>query len=610
MCGFVGFTGKQENKKTIIEKMSELIAHRGPDGEGYFIDDGVTLGHRRLAILDIEGGKQPMVSEDKNIVVVFNGEIYNFLEIRKELEEKGHIFMTDHSDTEVLIHGFKEWGEELVPKLRGMFAFAIWNTQTQELFCARDHFGIKPFYYYVTKNSNLLFGSEIKSFLAHDEFKKELNEKQLELYLAFQYSPGEETFFKGVKKLMPAHHMAFKNGILDVKRYWTPVIEDYNAKDANVSIDDAENIMKNSVEAHKISDVEIGSYLSSGIDSSYVTKLSGAQKTFTIGYKNPKYDESVYAQAFSKTLDKENYTRYIEADEYWETIPKAQYHMDEPLADASAVSLYFLNQEAAKKVKVCFSGEGADELFGGYNVYKDAYKFGWYKSLPQFFHKLVLATFGKMPKMRGINFLVRQSTPLHERYFGCTGVCSQAEVRKFLKSYKGDVKPQNFTKKFFESNTKMHEASKMQLVDINMWLIGDILLKADKMSMANSLELRVPFLDMEVFEVARKLPISQKNNSETTKITLRKAAARNINLDVANKKKLGFPVPVRDWLREERFANEVKKAFYSENADKFFNKNEISKLLDDHMNGKRDNWRQVWCIYIFLVWYEVYFCDN
>ncbi len=609
MCGFVGFTGKQENKKTNIEKMSELIAHRGPDGEGYFIDDGVALGHRRLAILDIEGGKQPMISEDKNIVVVFNGEIYNFLEIRKELEEKGHVFMTDHSDTEVLIHGFKEWGEELVPKLRGMFAFAIWNTQTQDLFCARDHFGIKPFYYYLTQNGNLLFGSEIKSFLAHDEFKKELNEKQLELYLAFQYSPGEETFFKGVKKLMPAHHMAFKNGSLDVKRYWTPVIEDYNAKDANVSIDDAENIMKNSVEAHKISDVEIGSYLSSGIDSSYVTKLSGAQKTFTIGYKNPKYDESVYAQAFSKTLDKENYTRYIEAEDYWSHIKKVQYHLDEPLADASAVSLYFLNQEAAKKVKVCFSGEGADELFGGYNVYKDAFKHSWYKNMPSFIHKAVLAIVGKMPKMRGINFLVRQSTPLAERYFGCTSVCSQNEIRRFLKNYSGVKKPQDFSRNFF-SNTKIHKASQMQLVDINMWLIGDILLKADKMSMASSLELRVPFLDKEVFEVARKIPIAQKCNADETKLTLRKAAARSINLDVANKKKLGFPVPVRDWLREERFANEVKAMFNSEIADKFFNSNEISTLLDDHMSNKRDNWRQVWCIYIFLVWYEVYFCDN
>ncbi len=610
MCGIVGFTGTQEYKEKVIKDMADTIAHRGPDGEGYFVKDGIALGHRRLAIIDLEGGTQPMISADEKTVVIFNGEIYNFLSLRQELEEAGHVFQTDHSDTEVLIHGYTQWGSGLLQRLRGMFSFAIWNTQEQSLFCARDHFGIKPFYYYISEEGNFLFGSEIKSFLKHPEFKKELNEQQLELYLTYQYSPGEDTFFKGVKKLMPAHFLQWKEHNAEVERYWQPSMDDREGRSAEELADEIEQRMKESVAAHKISDVEVGSFLSSGIDSSYITKLSEVDKTFTIGYKEKRYDESSYAQPFSKMLGIENYTHYIDANEYWDHVSKVQYHMDEPLADASCVSMYFLNREAAKYVKVCLSGEGADEMFGGYNVYKGPFQSKNYEKIPLFLRKGVGACAKKMPQVRGVNFIVRHAKPLAERYIGCSSVCTEEQVKSILKNYQGTVKPTDLSKKFFEKCSENTPSTQMQYTDLQLWMVGDILLKADKMSMANSLELRVPFLDIEVFETAKKVPASLKCNLEETKIALRRAALRMLPQKTADKKKLGFPVPIRDWLREEETIGRVRQEFNGPIAEKFFHQDAINGFIDDHVSGKRDNWRQIWGIYIFLVWYGIYFSEQ
>ena len=284
MCGIVGFASKKADydKQAVLKEMMDRIAHRGPDGEGSYLDDGVALGHRRLSIIDLQGGAQPMYNEDGSMVVIFNGEIYNFQELKAQLEEKGHVFAT-RSDTEVLLHGYEEWGKSLLQRLRGMFTFALWDKKANTLFCARDHFGIKPFYYY-QNGDTLLFGSEIKSFLPHPEFKKELNRDQLELYLSFQYSPGEDTFFQGVKKLLPAHWLEFKDGKLTVERYWTPAFDPETDKSLTQWEDAIENIMKQSVQAHKISDVEVGSFLSSGVDSSYMACLAHVDKTFTVGF--------------------------------------------------------------------------------------------------------------------------------------------------------------------------------------------------------------------------------------------------------------------------------------------------------------------------------------
>lgn len=607
MCGIVGFTGMRAGREAILKAMTDAIAHRGPDGEGSYFGSGVALGHRRLSIIDLVGGAQPMFNEDKNLAVVFNGEIYNFMELRAQLVEAGHTFSTDHSDTEVLLHGYEEWGEGMLAKLRGMFAFAIWNEAEQTLFCARDHFGIKPFYYYLTDEGELLFGSEIKSFLAHPGFKKELNQSQLELYLSYQYSPGEDTFFKGVKKLLPAHSLLWKAGQVDVKRYWEPRFEPEEGKSLSDWESRVEEVMRQSVAAHKISDVEVGSFLSSGVDSSYMAYLAHVDKTFTVGFANKQYDETDYAAEFSKFMGVKNYAYRIEPEEYWENLPHIQYHMDEPLADAASVALYFVNREAAKQVKVCLSGEGADEFFGGYNIYKEPFTVSWYDHIPLPIRRAIGAVAEQLPPVHGVNFLVRRSRPLEERYIGNTNLMGERRKKQLLKHYTGGKKPTDLSRPYFKKTAGQDPVTRMQYTDLHLWMVGDILLKADKMSMANSLELRVPFLDKEVFEVARHIPVECRADAEHTKMALRGAAARSIPEKTADKKKLGFPVPVRAWLREEKYAAIVREKFQSESAEKFFNTRELTKMLDQHMSEKRDNWRQIWCVFMFLTWYEEYF---
>ena len=606
MCGITGFVGQRAEMQQILQEMMDLIAHRGPDGQGQFVEGPAALGQRRLSIIDLEGGRQPMFNEDENLVVVFNGEIYNFQELSEELKAAGHTFAT-RSDTEVLLHGYEQWGKDLLPRLRGMFAFAIWDRSAQTLFCARDHFGIKPLYYYQAEDGTLLFGSEIKSFLAHPSFKKELNRDQLELYLSYQYSPGENTFFKGVKKLLPAHWMEWKEGSLTVERYWQPEFSPEDSRTLEEWEQDISDAMKESVQAHKIADVEVGSFLSSGVDSSYMAALANVDKTFTVGFADKQYDETTYAQEFSKVIGVKNFAYRITPEEYWENLPKIQYHMDEPLADAASVALFFVNREAAKQVKVCLSGEGADEFFGGYNIYKEPFTVSWYDRLPLWLRRAVGAVADCLPPVPGVNFLVRRGKPLEERYIGNTNLMGERRKKQLLRQYSGKVKPTDLSAPYFAQTKGQDPVTRMEFCDLNLWLVGDILLKADKMSMANSLELRVPFLDRKVFELASHIPTKHKVNASQTKIAMRGAALKTIPEKTADKKKLGFPVPVRAWLRDERYAATVREAFNTEAANEFFNTAELNKMLDQHMSGKRDNWRQIWCVFIFLVWYNEYF---
>ena len=608
MCGIAGFSSRraESEKRTILKGMTDAIAHRGPDGEGFYVDEQVALGHRRLSILDIEGGRQPMFNEDGSVVCIFNGEIYNFMELRRELQSMGYHFATDHSDTEVLVHGWRAWGREMVSRLRGMFAFAIWDKTSQTLFCARDHFGIKPFYYF-QNGGDLMFGSEIKSFLEHPDFVKELNEDQLEMYLSFQYSPGEDTFFKGVKKLLPAHWLEWKDGKITVQRYWEPRFEPEEGKTMDDWAGEIESAMKESVSAHKVADVEVGSFLSSGVDSSYMACLANVDKTFTVGFANKQYDETDYAREFSEHIGVKNFAYRITPEEYWENLHRIQYQMDEPLADAASVALYFVNREASKQVKVCLSGEGADEFFGGYNIYKEPFTVSWYDHVPLFIRRALGSLAEKMPPVRGINFLVRRGKPLEERYIGNTNLMGERQKKKLLKHYKGKAVPTDLSRPYFAKTKGQDPVTRMQYTDLHLWMAGDILLKADKMSMANSLELRVPFLDRNVFEVARHIPVEFRADHDNTKMAMRKAAQRSIPDKTADKKKLGFPVPVRAWLREEKYASIVRTAFTSESAEKFFNTGELVTMLDQHVSSQRDNWRQIWCIFMFLTWYEEYF---
>ena len=603
MCGFVGFCDDSKNKKKIIRDMADIIKHRGPDSDGYYVDNNIALGFRRLSIIDLDKGSQPIFNEDKDKVIVFNGEIYNYKEIREELKSKGHKFSTN-TDTEVILHGYEEYKEDILNKLRGMFAFVIYDIKEKSLFGARDFYGIKPFYYYYD-NENFLFGSEIKSFLGSPNFKKELNKDMLSQYLTFQCSIGEDTFFKNTYKLLPGHYFIYKDKELEVKKYYEVKLEPNDDKSLEEWVGGIREVIDNSVLAHKVSDVEVGSFLSSGVDSSLIAKLSSVDKTFTVGYDNKKYSEIDYAKQFSDKINVSNVSKKISKEEYFKEFSNVQYYMDEPLADASAVMLYFLSKTASKHVKVCLSGEGADEIFGGYNIYHEPYSVSWYNKIPYFIRKCIGILVYPFRNYTGFNFLYRRSKKIEDRYIGNAFIFEPNDAKKIVNFNYGNKTYKDFTKPYYDKVSDLDVVTKMQYIDFNFWLIYDILLKADKMSMANSLEVRVPYLDREVIEYASKLPSKYKIVGNETKYAFRKVAKEELADKVADKKKLGFPVPIREWLKEDDVYQEVKNIFLE--SEYFFKPKKIIKLLDDHRAGKRDNSRKIWTIYTFLVWYQEYF---
>lgn len=604
MCGIAGFIGKDKDKKKILKNMCDRIKHRGPDAQGYYVKGDVALGQRRLSIIDIEGGKQPMFSKDEKLVVVFNGEIYNYQELKSELSD--YPFQTN-SDTEVLLYGYKEWGSELPKHLRGMFAFALYDIEDKTLFCARDPFGIKPFYYY-QNDGDFMFASEIKAFLDHPKFKKEFNESILAPYLSFSFTPTTETFFKGVKRLDAGYSLTYKDGEMSLNRYFE-LNFDIKKEDYDKTVDNISKVMTDSVNHHMISDVEVGSFLSSGIDSSYLVSLAKPDKTYTVGYDIPRYDETNYAKDLTEKLGIRNINKKITKEEYMQILPKIMYHMEEPASDPAVVALYFVANIASKDVKVVLSGEGADEFFGGYNYYREEVDCAFYNKIPFFIRHGISKFFSLFPSVRGINFLVRRGEKLEDSYIGVNKIWSEKEARKILKN-KPVLKNKDITKPIYDEFKDKSNIVKMQAIDINFWLMKDILQKADRMTMANSLEGRVPFVDTEVFKVASSLPIEYKVTKENTKVALRDAAKKVIPNEAYKKKKLGFPVPIRDWIKEDDVYKEVKRELNSKVAKKFFNTEILLKMLDEHKNGKKDNYRKVWTVYSFLKWYDVFFSSN
>lgn len=611
MCGIAGFIGSHTDAHSILEKMTEVITHRGPDDVGFYEDEQAHMGFRRLSIIDVsERGHQPLFNEDKSMVLTFNGEIYNYQELRDELINKGHNFSTQ-TDSEVLIHGYEEWGTELLPKLRGMFGFAIYNIKDGSLFLARDPFGIKPIHYTLVDNT-LVYGSEIKSLLEYPDYQKEFNEQALDHYLSFQYSFPPETFFKGIYCLMPGHYLCFKDGKIETHRYFEAKFNPNESLSEDEAVDLIEAAFENSVEAHRIADVEVGCFLSSGVDSSYVASYFGGQKTFTVGFDfGEKYNETSWAEGLAKQIGTDQHSKLISSQEYWDAIPKVQYHLDQPLADPSAIALWFVSQLASEQVKVVLSGEGADELFGGYRIYHEPLDRAKYqKLLPQSVRNALAKVASSLPEgIKGRAFLMRGAKRVEDTFIGNAFMYDYEEKKQILKNHELASRPQDKTKSLYKRTESYGDdvVARMQYLDINTWLIGDILLKADRMSMAHSLELRVPFLDKKVYEVAMQIPSRLRVTPEQTKYAMRKAAQRHIPEDWAQKPKLGFPVPTRVWLKEDSYYNKVKEAFTSDNAKKFFNTDYLVKLLDEHKSGQLDTSRKVWTIYCFLVWYEIYF---
>ena len=606
MCGFAGFYGGEcEDRRQVVENMGREIAHRGPDDDGIFTDDTAALGFRRLSIIDLVAGVQPMHSADDRYVMVFNGEIYNYRELRADLERDGAVFKTD-SDTETILQTYLRYGTETASRLRGMFAFVIYDKKERTLYGARDYFGIKPFYYAMVEGA-LLFGSEIKSFLQYPGFKKELNRDALKLYLEFQYSPLPETIFKGVYKLTPGSYFTYNGTTLKTERYFEPTYDPQTRSFEN-AVKLIDETVLSSVDYHQIADVEVGSFLSGGVDSSYVASVVKPMKTYSVGFEVGGFDETELAEHLCKTLHMPNRAKEITADEFFDALPMVQYHSDEPHANLSAVPLYYLAQLAAEDVKVVLSGEGADELFGGYDWYIQSETARRYKKWPLGIRRFLANTLGKIPQPHIRRFFRAGVERVEDTYIGQAFIMDDEEANALLKApYRSDVSYKDVTAPYYEKVKDCDDLTKKLYLDMNLWLPGDILLKADKMTMAHSLELRVPYLDREVWQVARTLTSSQKMKGRYTKRAFRAAALSHIPSDWANRKKAGFMVPFRVWIKEEKYYDKVKTMLSRDFAAEFFDTDRLLTMLDEHKAGKKNNARKLYTVYAFLIWYEQYF---
>lgn len=616
MCGFVGFIDENDqtyDHRAAIIAMADAIAHRGPDSEGYFNDGRTALGFRRLAIIDLAGANQPLYNENRSLVLVFNGEIYNYRELRRQLIAAGHAFSTQ-GDAEVVLHGFEQWGEGVLDRLRGMFAFALYDTATGELFCARDTFGIKPLYYAV-EGGRILFGSEIKGLLAHPHARRSLNERRLAHWLCMEYLPDEETLFEGVRKLPAGHWLRWRNGRAERGRWFVPRFAPDAGRSLEESAEAIEAALRESVAAHAIADVDVGCFLSAGVDSSLVAREAARimeARAFTIGWGEGRFSELEAAATFARATGLPNEGRILGAEQFFASVPAVQYAMDEPLPNPSAVPLYHLCAMAAESVKVVLSGEGADELFGGYPYYQECLAFAPYMTVPAPARRALAAAARHLPEgTHGRRFLMRGAHPLPERYIRLEYNFPWAEALDLLAPELGArcaaaPTPWELAAPLF-AEIEADEITTMQTADILTWMQQDILLKADKMSMASSLELRVPFLDREVFALASTLPVSQRVGRRETKIALRAAAARTLPQATAAMPKQGFVTPLAQWLRKDPWREQVHEVLNSERARRFFRTDRLNALLDEHQRGPRSHMKKIWSAYCFLIWHEQYF---
>ncbi len=609
MCGFTGFVSRCAPDSDALRAMGNTIRHRGPDGEGHYIDGHCGIAHRRLSIIDLANGQQPMLSPDGRYVIAYNGEIYNFKLLREELVSAGHSFLTN-CDTEVLLHGYMEWGPEVLKKLRGMFAFVIWDKEKQELFGARDPFGIKPFYYAVM-GSLFFFGSECKSFLPHPGFKKELNPAALKLYLTFQYSALNESFFKGVYRLLPGHYLIHREGRTEFASYHSFSF-DPQPMPLEKRAEQIRKVVGESVEAHQISDVEVGAFLSGGIDSSVITALSRPDKTYSVGFANKNFDETGEAKALCEELGLRNISKTISAEEFFDALPSIQYYADEPNANLSTVPLYFLSKLAAQDVKVVLSGEGADELFGGYITYHTTKPYRAYRKAPLPLRKAVAKCVAKLPRFHGQGFLTKAAKGIDQTFVGQAFIFDNDEAERVLTpAYRSPITWHDVTEPYFETIKGADDLTKMQYLDLHLWQPLDILRKADRMTMASSLELRVPYLDREVWAVARSIPSNQKMRGKTmTKYPLRMAAVPLLPDDWVKRDKKGFPVPFIAWLRQEKYYNWAKDLITQDYTAEFFDLQYLLDLLEQHYSGKARTHRKLYTVLSFLIWYQVYFPER
>lgn len=601
MCGHISIYYKNKKADEIfIRQLTEKIIHRGPDDTGYFIKDNIAFGFNRLSIIDLEFGNQPFQKDNRTIV--FNGEIYNHNELRIELIRSNEF--TTNSDTEVLLTSYINYGEKCLDKLRGMFAFVIYDEVKDRVFGARDHFGIKPLYY-VNNDEFIAFSSEYKSLVTLIG-KVNVDKYALQNYLSFQYTPNYNTIINEIKEIPNGTYFTIKNGDIEFKKY-----HKLEFRNKDVMAENIYDIINDSVKHHMIANVEVGTFLSGGIDSTIITalaaKINPKIKSFSIGFDVEGYNELSVAKKTAEYLGIENISINVSEQDYIKALPKVAYYMDDPLADPSCVGIYLLSEEARKHVKVVLSGEGADELFGGYNIYKEYYSLKPFSYLPEVIKCEVNKIAKSLPDIKGKNYLLRGTTKLKDRYIGNAKIFTNEEVKNIIYNYDKNNTYSNILSSLYEEcdNNNYDNVTTMQYIDINTWLEGDILLKADKMSMAHSLELRVPFLDKEVLKCAEGLRLSQKVSKNNTKVLLREAFKDIVPSYMKEKKKLGFPTPIRVWLKSE-LGRYVREVITNADVDKLINKKYVLNLLDEHIQGKKDNSRKVWTVFMFCLWYEIY----
>ena len=503
----------------------------------------------------------------------YRGHIRNWEALCEELGIDKNLSREEREDV-ILVKAYETWGYDMADHMHGMFAFALWDDEEQKLFCLRDQFGTKPFYYYVTEDGKLLYGTMIRQILNQEGFVKELNEKLLQIYMSLTYIPGEETFFKGLKKLLPGRYLVWQNGKLEIVRYWKPEFKPDESKTLEDYAEELHQTLKEIMPETKAADEEIDSFLSGGVDSSYVLAMSEAAAADSCGYEEERFDESKLAEETAKLLGVKFNRCVITPEQYFDIVPYVMYNMEQPLGDASAIAFALGCKATAEHTKLCYSGEGSDEFFGGYNMYRNAERYG--DNLKTF-------------------------------YVGNTNIMKEDEKKKILKNYDESVLPINLVKEMYEENEGLDPLSKMQDIDIQIWLEGDIYLNVDKMSEAAGLEIRMPLTDRRIFDIASRIPSKYKLTEEQNKVAIRMAAAKVLPEEIAYRKKLGFIVPIRIWMADSRYNQDVQAKFHSEMAEKFFNVEEINAIFDEYIGGNSDNWRKVWTIYTFLVWYEEYF---
>jgi asparagine synthase (glutamine-hydrolysing) len=613
------------------DRVDELAAalhcarHRGPDETGTWHNDDVVLGFNRLSIIDLDSSHQPLrwgpPGQPDRYALLFNGEIYNYIELRAELVELGVRFNTE-GDGEVIVASYHQWGRDAVSRLRGMFAFILWDTWERVLFGARDPFGIKPLFY-VSGPGGSAFGSEKKSLL---ELAGQLgvsttglDRKAMQHYLQLQYVPEPETLHSGVRRIESGcSFVLWPGGQPDIHRYFTPTFaptstaspEPGQESDQQRLYDEIAEVMQDSVAKHMRADVTVGAFLSGGIDSTAIAALARQHNpdliTFTTGFERAGYSEVDVAADSAAAIGVRHVVRTVKPDEMIDALPLIIWYLDDPVADPALVPLWFIAREARRYVKVVLSGEGADELFGGYTIYREPLSLAPFERVPGAVRRALGRVSDSLPDgLRGKDLLRRGALSLEQRYYGNARIFRDDQLRTVLRGFDPAIGQWDVTAQAYETSVGWDPVSRMQHVDLFTWLRGDILVKADKMTMANSLELRVPFLDPEVFRVASRIPLTEKITRETTKYALRRALAQIVPPHVLNRRKLGFPVPIRHWLRAEMY-DWARSVISDAGTGDLLDTTAILRMLDDHRDGALDHSRRLWALLVFMIWHGIF----